>query len=148
MSDKKRDTPRRKGGRRTGMTNDDVKRETETMLRMRRAGASYASIAETFDLNVKTVYTKISEEMKKLPDEDAKFLRQLEVQKLDHLEYKLQQAINSGDVKAISQARQISESRRKLLGLDMPEAYHMRITREEDDLADQLADLLAKNQRL
>lgn len=137
-----------KGGRRPGMTEQQRQEETETMLRMRRAGASYQSIADHFDLSYKTVYTRIKAMLEDLPKEEATFLRSMEVQKLDYAESRLQTAVKEGSVSAIRALVVISESRRKLLGLDQPEQHEVKVSREAEDLAEQLANALAEGHRM
>lgn len=133
-----------KGGPRAGMTDEERAEEVQQMLHARRAGASYAAIARQFGLNVKTVHEKITAALRDMPKDEAAELRMLEAQKLDYAETRLAGAIKVGDVKAINALVRISESRRKLLGLDMPEQHEVKISREEESLIDQLAAALTE----
>lgn len=56
-----------------------------------------------------------------------KELQRLEVDTLDMLQAKLIPSIDAGQISAIEMARKISESRRKLLGLDAPEQHDLRV---------------------
>lgn len=136
-----------RGGRRRGMTEEERQEEVWAMLHMRRGGASYAAIAAQHGLNVKTVHEKITAALRDIPKDEAAELRMLESQKLDYAETRLAGAIKVGDVKAINALIRISESRRKLLGLDMPEQHEVKISREEETLIDQLAAALAERDR-
>lgn len=58
---------------------------------------------------------------------------ELELARLDAMLVKLQSGIEDGDIQSIDQARKISESRRKLMGLDMksdPDEAPTRVTVE------------------
>ena len=81
------------------------------------------------------------------PDDEATELRTLEALKLDQAEVHLQAGVKAGDPRAITTLVRISESRRRLLGLDMPEQHEVRISREEETLIDQLAAALAERDR-
>lgn len=130
----------RKGGPRPGMTDAEREAEVLTMMRMRRAGSSYHSIAAYFNLSVFSVHDKVKRALQDMPKEEATELRALEAMKLDNAEMRLEAAINAGDVGAINALVRLSESRRRLLGLDMPEQHEVKISREEKDLAEQLVE--------
>lgn len=133
-----------RGGPRTWMTQEERQQELFQMLHARRGGASYQAIANQFGLSVKTVHEKITAVLRDLPHSEAVELRALEAQKLDYAETRLQEAIKLGDTKAINTLVRISESRRRLLGLDMPEQHEVKISREEESLVDQLAKALTE----
>ena len=139
MADKKR-----RGGPRTGMTAQEREQELVTILRMRRAGADYNAIGKHFGINPSTAYQKVRKAIQDMPKEEASELRALEAAKLDFAETHLQTGIKAGDTKSITALVRLSESRRKLLGLDMPEQHEVKITREEESLADQLAAALTE----
>lgn len=128
-----------RGGRRKGMTAEERAEEVQQMLHARRAGASYPAIARQFGLNVKTVHEKVTAALRDMPKEEAAELRALEAQKLDYAETRLQGQIMVGNVGAINALVRISESRRRLLGLDMPQQHEVKISREEQTLAEQMA---------
>lgn len=128
---------KRKGGPRPGMTDEERAEEIVTMLRMRRAGADYASIAKHFHVSRETVHRKVKQALQELPREEASELRSLEAAKLDYAETRLQNAVNDGDVQAINALVRLSESRRKLLGLDMPEQHEVKVSTTEQTLMKQ-----------
>lgn len=127
-----------KGGPRKGMTDKERQEEVLAMLRMRRAGASYASIAAKLGVSAHTVYEKVKSALDAAPVEEATMLRAIEAQRLDYLELKLQPLLEEHDVRAIQQAIRLSESRRKLLGLDLPEQHEVKISTTEQTLMKQV----------
>lgn len=132
----------RKGGRRPGFTEEQRAEETAQMLKMRQMGASYEAIARHFNLNKKTVWERVTQMIRDMPADDATVLRALEARKYDVLEAQLQEGIKEGDTKAILAALRVSERRCRLLGLDMPEQFEVRIDAETQALADQVAGAL------
>lgn len=136
-----------KGGRRKGMTDEDRAEELQQMLHARRAGASFAAIGRQFGISQHTVHDKIKAAIADMPKEEASELRSLEAQKLDFAETRLQDQIRAGNVPAINALVRLSESRRKLLGLDMPEQHEVKISREEESLIDQLASALTEQSK-
>lgn len=143
MAEKKK----RRGGPRKGMTQEQREHELQQMLSMRRSGASYTAIARHFGLDRTVVTEKIRAELRNIPKDEATELRTLEALKLDQAEVHLQAGVKAGDPRAITTLVRISESRRRLLGLDMPEQHEVRISREEETLIDQLAAALAERDR-
>lgn len=143
MAEKKK----RRGGPRKGMTQEQREQELQQMLSMRRSGASYTAIARHFGLDRTVVAEKIRAELRNIPKDEATELRTLEALKLDQAEVHLQAGVKAGDPRAITTLVRISESRRRLLGLDMPEQHEVRISREEETLIDQLAAALAERDR-
>lgn len=143
MAEKKK----RRGGPRKGMTQEQREQELQQMLSMRRSGASYTAIARHFGLDRTVVAEKIRAELRNIPRDEATELRTLEALKLDQAEVHLQAGVKAGDPRAITTLVRISESRRRLLGLDMPEQHEVRISREEETLIDQLAAALAERDR-
>lgn len=129
---------KRRGGRRPGMTDEQRRAEVQTMLRMRRSGASYQAIADHFGLAKESCFEKIKRELQDLPKEDAAALRTIEVARLDYMESKLQPAIAEGHVPSINAARLLGERRATLLGLDMPQEHRVFIDQDEASIADQI----------
>lgn len=133
------------GGPRAGMTDEERAEEVAQMLHARRAGASYAAIARQFGVSTQTVHSKIKSALADMPKEEATELRAMEAQKLDYAETRLQDQIRVGNIQAINTLIRLSESRRRLLGLDMPEQHEVKVSREEQSLAEQMArELQAK----
>jgi hypothetical protein len=73
--------------------------------------------------NVTTAYYDVQaalQEVIELRNTRAEEYREMELDRLDGLLHALQRKIRRGDAFAIEVARKLSESRRKLLGLDAP----------------------------
>lgn len=128
-----------KGGPRPGMTAEERAEEAMQMLHARRSGASYDAIGRQFGLSSRAVFMKVQKLLSDMPKEEAAELRALESQKLDFAEFSLRAQIKAGNVGAINAMVRISESRRRLLGLDMPQQHEVKISREEQTLAEQMA---------
>lgn len=128
-----------KGGPRPGMTAEERAEEAMQMLHARRSGASYDAIGRQFGLSSRAVFVKVQKLLADMPKEEAAELRALESQKLDFAEFSLRAQIKAGNVGAINAMVRISESRRRLLGLDMPQQHEVKISREEQSLAEQMA---------
>lgn len=128
-----------KGGPRPGMTAEQRAEEAMQMLHARRSGASYEAIGRQFGLSSRAVFVKVQKLLSDMPKEEAANLRALESQKLDYAELALREQIKAGNVGAINAMVRISESRRRLLGLDMPQQHEVKISREEQTLAEQMA---------
>lgn len=128
------------------MTEEERAAEVHQMVRMRTYGASYQAIGDHFGVSKDVAFRKIKAELRSLPQEDAADLRALEAAKLDAAELRLQDGIKEGNVAAINTLVRVSESRRKLLGLDLPEQHEVKISREEESLIDQLVNALTEQQ--
>lgn len=92
----------------------------QQVFELRIAGHSMAAIAETLGISLASAYREFDRWIKELLPPQAEAARQLELAVMDRLMAALDPAIHRGDVKAISEARAISERRSKLLGLDTP----------------------------
>lgn len=98
-------------------------------LSYRKAGASYRSIAAqvAIDLNCSyslgQAYRDVSEALSELSSNarlEAESLRELELARLDTATEAIASKVQKGDLLAIDRWLRISESRRRLLGLDAP----------------------------
>lgn len=92
-------------------------------LGLRRGGAPYRAIAQALGISLGQAHDDVRsalEELAKLELTEAASLRQLELERLDDLLLKMAGKLMKGDVDAINAAVRISESRRRLLGLDAP----------------------------
>lgn len=136
-----------KGGPRPGMSAEERAEEAMQMLHARRSGASYDAIGRQFGLSSRAVFMKVQKLLADMPKEEAAELRALESQKLDFAEFSLRAQIKAGNVGAINALVRISESRRRLLGLNMPEQHEVKISREEESLIGQLASALTERQQ-
>ncbi len=98
-------------------------------IKLRREGYTIAEIAERLGTCEKTVFNRLKSAMDRVREEikiDAQMHREMELDKLERLESKLYRAAdatfdNEEVCKLSAQIVRISESRRKLLGLDAPQ---------------------------
>lgn len=92
-------------------------------LRLRLAGNDYRTIAAKLGVSVAQAFRDVSavlQETREQAAEDAAALRELEVARLDKMLAALDPRIEDGEPRAIETAIRLSESRRKLLGIDAP----------------------------
>jgi transposase-like protein len=94
------------------------------MLRLKKAGASYADIATKFGCAKSLVFRLISRAMSELPREDAEQLRTMELERLDSallVATRIMSTSNRDEMKlrAIDRIVRISERRSILMGLDV-----------------------------
>jgi len=95
-------------------------------LQLRIAGLSYRAIAREMDISVATAHGDVMDALAELAEQqqaNAEQLRALELERLDTLALAasriLRVATNTMQLAAIDRLIRISESRRKLLGLDL-----------------------------
>lgn len=104
---------------------------------LRKAGATYAVIAEKVGYNDKSAARKAVEgELNRVIGEPAKEALQLELERLDTMNRAIWPKVLKGDLKAIETGLKISERRSKYQGLDdyerrMAEVEERRIALEE-----------------
>ena len=92
-------------------------------LKLRQVGHTYRVIAEELAMSVSTAHDLVDEALKDLAKQsthEAGKLRVLEMSRLDEYMLILGPRILAGDMNAIDRAIKINESRRKLLGIDVP----------------------------
>ena len=96
-------------------------------LSLRSRGHSYRAIAAQLGVSLSTAHGYVADalaELRAQTAEEAQMLRDLEAQKLDRVERYLWRALrtaSAADVaKLANSLRMVSESRRKLFGLDAP----------------------------
>ena len=107
---------------------DRLESEMQT-IKLRREGYTIAEIAERLGTCEKTVFNRLKSAMDRVRAEikiDAQMHREMELDKLERLESKLYRAAdatfdNEEVCRLSAQIVRISESRRKLLGLDAPQ---------------------------
>lgn len=92
-------------------------------LDMRREGMSLRAIAVKLGMNVSSVWETIQVGLAETVKPVSEELRELELQRLDHLLAKNKNAVNAGDTHAIRAQVRIIEARAKLLGLNAPEKH-------------------------
>ncbi len=105
-----------------------------TALELRRSRYSNHDIAAQLRIGVSTAYHYVQEALKdalELERHTAQELVRLELEELDHLQAVLADDVAAGDREAVLACLKVSESRRKLLGLDRPELHKAEITVRE-----------------
>ena len=124
--------------------------------RMRSRGQSYAAIGREFGVTRQAVQDAVSRAMARVVREAAEPLRQMELEKLDRLEraalevletrhVQLYQGADTGfeddgpKLSAVDRLIKLSETRRRLLGLDAPEQVEQTVTTISPDLAELVA---------
>lgn len=148
-----RKAPRGKQPRRARDNAEEVDCETAEAeaLQLRRAGMGYEKIAATQGVGVSTAHRRVRRAMDRLRavvDERAGQVRELELDRLDAmLEVVLVKAL-AGDLGAVDRAIKISESRRKLAGVDAPASTVVGVVAEGEQAepgtpARRLSDALA-----
>ncbi len=99
-------------------------------MELRRLGATYTQIAEHVGVSRSTAYGYVKRELDALADqcrESAEHLRDIELERLDAGVQSVARVMhndNASDdtrLRAVAQWIRLSESRRKLLGIDAPE---------------------------
>ena len=94
-------------------------------LELRRVGTSYRDIAHQLDISLGHAHDLVRRELADVPAADRIALRDLEAERLDMLQAIVWPQARTGDLAAIKECRVISESRRKLFGLDAPQQVEM-----------------------
>ena len=92
-------------------------------LEYRKAGTSYRFIAEKLGISLSTAHGYVAEAIKQVRQnskETAEDLIELEKMRLDAGLAAIWNQVLGGNLKAVRELRENSESRRKLLGLDKP----------------------------
>lgn len=90
-------------------------------LELRKAGVSYAKIAETLGYkSASGAHKAVSSALKKTLQEPADDVRRLEVERLDAMLLAMWPHVSKGAFGAVDRALRIMERRAKLLGLDAP----------------------------
>lgn len=116
------------GGKRSGVTITKAQR-VKKFVSLRTQGLSYRAIADTWEkqtgskISKTTVQSDIAGELRSLAEQtrnEAEHYRDIELMRLDMAMSAIAQKVSQGHVGAGSLWVKISESRRKLLGLDAP----------------------------
>ena len=92
-------------------------------VEMRLSGATYAQIAAELGISQGGAYKAVTRAMdlaRERMAESAETLREIERERLEHLIAAALPKAQAGDTKAIEAARRLSESLRRVLGLDAP----------------------------
>ncbi|GAB3802463.1 hypothetical protein GCM10028798_19660 [Humibacter antri] len=133
--------------RSTARALSDAQKAAEA-VRMRVTGMTYREIAVVQHVAVSTVHERVCRALAAVPVEAVNELRALELQRLDDLQARLTAIASASHPKvsrgrvitgvddwgpvlrALGQLRQVSESRRKLLGLDAPAKVDLHVSDE------------------
>lgn len=97
-------------------------------LSLRKAGATYDQIAERVGITREGARGAVARALAALSDvctEEAKEVRQLELDRLDVMLLGIWDQARRGDVQAIDRVLRIQERRAKFLSLDMPDKIYM-----------------------
>lgn len=111
---------------RPGEKAGDLERLAERRLKvfeLRKRGYSYRKIAETLGVDVSTAYRDVQAELTELREqtaEEVEQVKQIELERLDHLLTQAFSLYKAGDVKAGFLILKALERRSKYLGLDAP----------------------------
>jgi hypothetical protein len=104
-------------------------REREVQaLELRKAGATYEAIGAKLGMTAQgahAVVKRVLERMSAETDEAAAEVRRLELERLDTAVLAIASQVKRGNLGAIDRWLRISESRRKLLGIDAPNKHEV-----------------------
>ena len=108
-----------------------VRLKGQQAIKLRMAGATIAQIADQLGYaNESGAYKAIMRELEQTAQdmgESTESVRQLELKRLDQMQFPIWNQVLSGDQGAISTALRIQERRASLLGLDAPKQIEARI---------------------
>ena len=100
-------------------------------IKLRMAGATLDDIAKQLDFkSAAGAYKSVMRELKATAQdmgEGIEAVRQLELKRLDQMQFPLWPAVLAGDVQATTTALRIQERRASLLGLDAPKQIEARV---------------------
>jgi hypothetical protein len=117
-----------KASRRTSLA---VRQKGQQAIKLRMAGATTAQIAEQLGYaNESGAYKAIMRELEATAQdmsESTESVRQLELKRLDQMQFPIWNQVLSGDQGAITTALRIQERRASLLGLDAPKQIEARV---------------------
>lgn len=121
--------------------------QDEEILRLRCSGLSLRAIAARVGLSHQGVSDRITAALAELVTPAAEEYRQLEAARLTDLTtraYEVLDAADTGELKlrAVDRLTKLSESRRKLLGLDATEPITVALSRRDDAEAGAVVDAL------
>ena len=121
--------------------------EAADMLRMRRDGHTYRSIATVYKMSVSSVYERVQKALHDTIAESADEVRTLELERLDQMQAAIQTKVDQGDPRAVQSALAIMDRRAKYLGIDQPAKTEVTVALSETDKIDAaVAELVAAMQ--
>lgn len=119
---------------------------------LRSQGLTFKQIADTLGIDIHSAYDAVQRALRAIVQEPAEELRRLELDRLDTLQRAamdiLERSPDMGALQAVDRLLRISESRRKLLGLDAPtrvDATVHEVTQQDLALQELVNELKAKN---
>lgn len=123
--------------------NDPARAErNRDILIDRKNGFTYPELAEKYDLSVSTVYGIVQKYLDEAIKPAAEELRQFEIERLEGYRRALQPRIERGEPRAIEVAIKVSESQRKLNGIDASTKIEVEHTVTDEE--NRIAELLRK----
>jgi hypothetical protein len=120
--------------------------KTAEALRLRRAGASFRAVGDALGVSHTQAQRLVEHGLARIATPDAIELRAAELALLDELQQALRPRWANGDPAAISAAVRLSESRRKLLGIDADTSLRIDVTTQSVTITrdEQFAELTAR----
>lgn len=122
--------------------NDPVRAERDRdILIDRKNGWTYTELSEKYNLSTSTLHKIITKHIEEAIKPAADELRQFEIERLEGYRRALTDKIAAGDPKAIDTAIKVSESLRKLTGVDAStkiEVEHSMPSDQESRIAEML----------
>lgn len=122
--------------------------QDEEILRLRCAGLSLRAIGTRVGLSHQGVSDRITAALAELVTPVASEFRELEAARLNDLTFRAYEVLDGAEgdevkLKAIDRLARLSESRRKLLGLDATEPIAVTLSRRADVEGEAVADAIA-----
>ncbi|MCX4504577.1 sigma factor-like helix-turn-helix DNA-binding protein [Streptomyces anulatus] len=102
--------------------------EAAECLRLQLSGLTVRAIAQELGLKPTTVQNRLTMALAAVIIPGVETLRTREGERLLHLLDRIQPAVQAGDLDAIKTAARLSESYRRLYGLNAPEQHQHQIT--------------------
>jgi hypothetical protein len=103
-------------------------------LRLRRSGASFRSIGDALAVSHVHARRLVEAAFARVATPNAGELRAVELSQLDDLDRALRPRCANGDPAAVSAAVRVSESRRRLLGLDAASPLQVNVTTQSSTI--------------
>jgi hypothetical protein len=110
-------------GKKTDQARIRTAERRQRALDLRKNGATYRQIADTLAVSLQVAYEDVQRplaELAALEQTSAEELRTMELMRLDAAQLALAPKMKLGDPQVVNAWVRVSESRRKLLGLDAP----------------------------
>ncbi|WP_274029462.1 sigma factor-like helix-turn-helix DNA-binding protein [Streptomyces sp. MMBL 11-1] len=126
-----------------------IAEEAAECFRLQLSGLTYRGMAKETGLSVATVHKRVRQALTAVIVPAVEELRTREGERLLYLLERLQPAVEAGDLDAIKTAARLSESYRKLMGLNAPEQHSLQIhevTQNDLELQDMIRAAQAKAQ--